>query len=245
MSDELLNKVESLKLLLVSHATGGRADDGEYKSLRHELRAIPRVAKLMPGFVAVCRNLSEFWSFIQPKFARYAQRREYLRTEFDQLLTMLEAESPAPSDAGITATVEAVSSSFVQEAWQKALERRTTDAEGAITAARTLLESVCKHILDSSGLAYSDGAELPTLYSLTSKQLNLSPSQHSEQLFRQILGGCQTVVEGLGAMRNRYSDAHGKGARGTKPVPRHAELAVNLSGTMAMFMLQTWEARKK
>lgn len=245
MNDELLNKVESLKLLLVSHATGGRADDGEYRSLRQELRAIPRVAKLMPGFVGVCRNLPEFWSFIQPKFAKYAQRREYLRTEFDPLLTMLETELPAPSDEGITSAIETVSSSFVQEAWHKSLARRSTDADGAITAARTLLESVCKHILDSSGVTYEDNAELPTLYTLTAKQLNLSPSQHSEQLFKQILGGCQTVVEGLGAMRNRYSDAHGKGAKGTKPAPRHAELAVNLSGTMAMFLLQTWEARKK
>jgi len=41
------------------------------------------------------------------------------------------------------------------------------------------------------------------------------------------------------------ADAHGKGAAGTKPAPRHAELAVNLSGTMATFLLQTWEARKK
>ena len=54
-----------------------------------------------------------------------------------------------------------------------------------------------------------------------------------------------SVVEGVGALRNRHSDAHGKGASGTKPAPRHAELAVNLSGTMATFLLQTWEARKK
>jgi hypothetical protein len=64
-------------------------------------------------------------------------------------------------------------------------------------------------------------------------------------LFKQILGGCQTVVEGLGAMRNRHSDAHGKGISGIKPAARHAELAVNLSGTMATFLLQTWEAKKK
>ncbi len=33
------------------------------------------------------------------------------------------------------------------------MERRATDPEGAITAARTLLETVCKHILDEQGLA--------------------------------------------------------------------------------------------
>ena len=245
MNDELINKVESLKLMLVSHATGSGADTTEYKGLRQELMAIPRVAKLLPRFVHVCRDPGEYWSFIKAKFNTYAERREYLRNEFNPLLTTLETESRTPSDAPITATVKSVSSAYIQETWHKALERRATDPEGAITAARTLLESVCKHILDAAGATYDDSADLPKLYSQTAKQLNLSPSQHTEQLFKQILGGCQTVVEGVGALRNRHSDAHGKGTSGTKPAPRHAELAVNLSGTMATFLLQTWEARKK
>ena len=143
MNDELISKVESLKIMLVSHATGGSGDNAEYKTLRHELLVIPRIAKMLPRFVHVCRELSEFWSFIKPKFGTYAERRDYLRNEFDQLLTMLESESRTPSDAAITAMVQAVSSTYIQEAWHKALERRATDAEGAITAARTLLESVC------------------------------------------------------------------------------------------------------
>jgi len=44
------------------------------------------------------------------------------------------------------------------------LERRATDPEGAITAARTLLETVCKHILDEKGEPYEDGIPLPKLY---------------------------------------------------------------------------------
>lgn len=244
MNNILINKVESLKLMLVSRATGGEGDDAQYKNLRREMIAMPRIAKLLPQPVHVCRDLSEFWGFIKPKFDKYVDRREYLRTEFDPLLKMLESEFRAPSDKAISATI-AVSSIYIQEAWQKALERRAIDAEGAITAARTLLESVCKHVLDSAGEPYDDTTDLPKLYAITSKQLNLSPSQHTEQLFKQILGGCQTVVEGLGAMRNRHSDAHGKGSAGTKPAARHAELAVNLAGAMATFLLQTWETRRK
>lgn len=245
MNKVLINSVELLKLLLVSRATGGIGDDNEYKDLRRELTASARIEKMLPRCVHVCRDLSEFWDFIKPKFGTYAERREYLRKEFDPLLTMLETEFHTPSDAAISATVLAVNSAFVQEAWHKALERRRSDPEGAITAARTLLESVCKHILDVAGATYDDSADLPKLYTLTAKQLKLSPSQHTEQLFKQILGGCQTVVEGLGSLRNRHSDAHGKGVSGTKPLLRHAELAVNLSGTMATFLLQTWESRKE
>ncbi len=51
--------------------------------------------------------------------------------------------------------------------------------------------------------------------------------------------------EGLGSMRNKLSDSHGKGASQPKPKTRHAELAVNLAGTMANFLIQTFEEYKK
>ncbi|WP_267905856.1 abortive infection family protein [Halomonas sp. A40-4] len=38
-------------------------------------------------------------------------------------------------------------------------------------------------------------------------------------------------------------NAHGKVPRPAKPKPRHAELAVNLAGTMAAFLIATLEAR--
>jgi len=52
------------------------------------------------------------------------------------------------------------------------------------------------------------------------------------------------VVEGFGALRNKLSDPHGKGPKGAKPDTRHADLAVNLAGSMAMFLIETWEHRK-
>jgi hypothetical protein len=104
---------------------------------------------------------------------------------------------------------------------------------------------VCKHILDESGIAYDDGADLPKLYKQTAETLKLAPSQHTEQVFRQILGSCTAIVDGLGSLRNRLSDAHGKGKIGKKPSPRHADLAVNLSGALATYLLATWEARNE
>jgi hypothetical protein len=241
-----LEKAEMLKNIVTNCAVGGARDDSrDYGTIRMLFLPDPKISEKLPRFIKTCRNLPEIWSFIRPKFAHYHERREFIREEFDPLLAMLETEARSPSDVSISETVQNVSSTHIQEVWKKALERRTTDPEGAITAARTLLESVCKHILDTKSVPYDDSADLPKLYTLTSKQLNLSPSQHTEQLFKQILGGCQTVVEGLGALRNRHSDAHGKGMAATRPAARHAELAVNLAGTMATFLLQTWESRKE
>lgn len=245
MSNELMTAVESLKNMLVSRATGGYSEDPEYRQLRRRLMGHPHIKAKLPRFVETCRTLDEFWGYIKPQFQHYAERREFLRQEFHPLLSMLEAEGRMPCDEGMSAVLAEVNSEYVQESWRKALERRGSDPEGAITAARTLLECVCKHVLDEASICYDSKDDLPKLYRKAAENLNLAPSQHTKQLFKQILGGCQAVVEGLGALRNQFSDAHGKGRTGVNPDPRHAELAVNLAGTVATFLIQTKETRRK
>jgi hypothetical protein len=148
-----------------------------------------------------------------------------------------------PADEIISKVLISFDESGVHDAWQKALDRRSTDPEGAITAAKTLLETVCKHIIDEAGGSYGDSDDLPKLYNNAAEQLNLAPSQHSETVFRAILGNCQSVVGNLAGLRNKLGDSHGQDKRHVKPQARHAELAVNLAGSMAMFLVSTWSSR--
>ncbi len=168
-----------------------------------------------------------------------------MRAGFEPVLSKLETEVfgyTIDSDLAVPADL---TSNYVRDAWHKAIDRKARDPEGAITAARTLLETVCKHILDDMGATYVDKDDLPRLYSLVATEINLAPSQHEEKVFKQILGGCQAVAEGLGSLRNRLGDAHGKGRIQARPSPRHAELAVNLARTMTTFLMATWEARQQ
>jgi hypothetical protein len=144
-------------------------------------------------------------------------------------------------DEQISAALAKVDSEHVQKAWNKALVRKNTDPDGAITAARTLVESVCKHVLDNAGVQYPTEADLPKLYFLAAEQLQLAPSQYSDKVVRQILGNCQAVVNGIAALRNELGDAHGKGTTEVSPDAAHAELAVNLAGTIATFLISRWE----
>jgi hypothetical protein len=239
---ELLEKVEALQNLLVSYATGGSGDDLEYRVLREELIADKSITEVLPQFVRTCRDMRQFWAHIS-RFKHYHERRQYLWDEFRPLLERLENQSQ-PGEDEVSQTLVRFDQDSVHAVWTRALERRNTDPEGAITLARTLLETVCKHILDATGVQYEDDADLPRLYRLTAKQLNLAPDQHTEQVFRQILGGCSAVVEGLGAVRNRLSDSHGRGRTGAKPSARHAQLAVNLAGAMATFVVESYNSRE-
>ncbi|MCM2501970.1 abortive infection family protein [Neorhizobium galegae] len=153
--------------------------------------------------------------------------------------------SGSPSDVGITAALAEFDPETVQPRWTQALERRDTDPEGAITLARTLLEDVCKWILHEAGEAWEEKDDLPVLYRKLAKVLKLAPDDHTEAVFKAILGSCQNIVESLGSLRNRLSDAHSPGPKRVKPAARHAQLSVNLSGTMATFLVSTWQARKE
>jgi len=95
----------------------------------------------------------------------------------------------------------------------------------------------------SQGL-YSDNEDLSKLYALVAERLSLAPSQHTETTFKAILGNCQSVVKQPRYPEEQDRDAHGKGAKAVRPLPRHAQLAVNLAGTMATFLVETWQARR-
>lgn len=150
----------------------------------------------------------------------------------------------SPADAAISTALERFGPEQIHGRWTAALDRRSTDPAGAITLARTLLEDVCRWLLEELDEHAANQDDLPALYRKLAKALKLAPDDHSEQVFKQILGSCQQVVEQLGALRNKLGDAHGGGRRQARPAARHAELAVNLAGSMATFLVATWEARK-
>lgn len=242
--NDLIEQVECFRALLTAFATGGAVDQTtatNYESFRKILMASVESPRL-PGFVKRCRTLGDFWTFIKPRVRTYQERREFLLEEFNPLLTFLEGDSqePTPEAEPILSKLD---SEHVRTAFTNATNRVASDPAGAMTAARTLVETVCKHILDDAGIAYDDAADLPKLYKLVARSMHLAPDQHTEEVFKQVLGGCTSVVEGLGALRSKLGDAHGKGRKAARPSARHAALVVNLASAMCVFLVETWVAR--
>lgn len=237
-----LERAEYLQSMLFARSTGGEADDNHYIKIRSKLLASPNLESLIPRWLKTSRNLDQFWQFIKNKFPTYQERRAFLNEELNPLIEFLEGKQTLPAAKTIDDVLSKFDANGIHYAWQKALERKLLDPEGAITISRSILESVCKHILHGKSVEFNEtNIDLPELYKLTAKELNLSPEQHSEQIFKQILGGCSGIVNGLGSLRNKYGDAHGTGPAPIKPKPRHAELAVNLAGSMALFLISTYE----
>lgn len=134
---------------------------------------------------------------------------------------------------------------YIHKEWEKAISRKVSDPEGAITIARTMIESVLKFILTQQDIEINDNIELSELYKKVAKSLNLAPEQHQEKIFQQILGGANGIISGLGSLRNKLGDSHGTNGLKIKPQERHSELAVNLAGTMAIFLYKTFKEINK
>lgn len=242
---EQINKLNEFQLVeyfqdgVVARATGSDFDNQLYTTARNRLLSNKRLEKLLPDWLKTKRTIDQFWTFIKGRFSTYQERREYLWEEFALVLNYLEKKSISPLEESIV-----FDEAHIHFQWQKALERKQLEPEGAITSARTLIESILKYILDEQEIKYNDGAELPDLYKDVAKSLKLAPEQHQEQIFKQILGGSSGIVAGLGALRNKLGDAHGKSKNSVKPSERHSELAVNLAGAMAIFLFKTYKETK-
>ena len=239
----VVERAEMLANVLVDRATGGEEDEVAYRTLRQEFIDDPQTRPLLPQFIRTHRRLSSFWHYIKTAAPTYAERRTLIYEGFAQLIEYLETRDSAPIDE-IASKAFMSAAGGVSTVWTKALDRRDSDPEGAITLARTLLEAVIKHVLDECGEPYTDKEDLPKLYRGAAKALNLAPDQHAEEAIRAILGGAMNLVNGIGTLRNRLSDSHSRGKRRpVKPSPRHAKLAVNTAGAMAMFLIETLDER--
>ena len=243
---DVLERVRMLEGILIEAATGGSDDTEIYEYLRRELMANSSLRKRLPTFVRTYRNLGSFWPFIKEEDGTYAGRRKIIGEAFTPIFDYLEGFSASPMDEAATNQLLSFDPVGVHDVWMKALERRESDPEGAITIARTLLETVTKRILDEHGTTYTDKEDLPKLYNMAAKNLNLAPNQHSQEAIKSILGGAMTMVNGLGTLRNKLSDSHGRGGKKpVKPSERHANLAVNTAGAIATFLVETHLARIK
>jgi len=242
--DDLFECAILLKNNIISLTTKGGSEP-EYKLARKKLMGDPASKRLLPDFVRFSNDADSVraaLSGVASGDGSWALRRGHVSETFAPLLTFLESGGGA-ADTTITDGLDAYDAPAVQAFWAKALGRRTTDPDGAVTAASTLLEEVCKHIIEDNGGEWDRKWNMPKLYAEAATVLKLAPSQHQEEVFKTILGNCQSVVQSIGSLRNKGGDAHAGGRSRVAFKPRHAALTVNLAGSMALFLIETWQAR--
>lgn len=123
----------------------------------------------------------------------------------------------------------------VQRLWTKAKARAIDDPDGAITASKTMLESLCKLILDDLGGTYTNKDDFPLLYRKAVVLLEVSENSQTEPEYRKIMGSCSQIISSISCIRNRESDSHA-----TLKIADaiQAKFIVNLAGSVAVFLTE-------
>jgi hypothetical protein len=130
--------------------------------------------------------------------------------------------------------------------YERAYKTLESDPGAAVTAACAILESVCKSYLEAEGQQQPGKQVLGQLWGVVADHLGLAPKALADNDLKRILQGLYSVADGVAGLRTHAGSAHGQspGSR-YRLAPRHARLAVHAAHTMAMFVLETWEARKQ
>jgi hypothetical protein len=162
-------------------------------------------------------------------------------------LTVLATGSVATESFGTA--VSALDYASVEADLQRALDQAESDPEDAITSACSIVESVCKCLLDDMGREYPSKQDIRGLVTEVSKHLNLSPGRDDlppewAADIKQILSGLASVTGGIGALRTHAGDAHGRGKRNVPVDSRVARLAIHAASTVSLFFIETWNRLK-
>jgi Abortive infection C-terminus len=134
----------------------------------------------------------------------------------------------------------------VQAEIARAIANCESDPEDAVTAACSLIESVCRSILVERGVSLPNKKDVGTLVRAVQSELSLSPSRDDLPAdvandARQVLSGLTSVAMGIGALRTHVGDAHGREKGYGRIDARIARFALNSGCALALFLIETWE----
>lgn len=116
---------------------------------------------------------------------------------------------------------------------------KSGDFDGAITNARTMVETIIKYILSKNNKEYEYKGDIVDGYKEIKGLLKLNPSEPKyPDYIKKMLSGLISIVDGLAETRNKMSDSH---ARRQKPEKHHAKLAVNSAKTLSEFLIDSFK----
>lgn len=155
------------------------------------------------------------------------------------------ASGAAPQIASLRDVLRSRDLAALELEFRRALETLDADPPAAVTAASSILESLFKVLLEEEKITFPPKETIKRLWTLVQQRLGLSPASVADDDLKRVLSGLTSIVDGVGALRTHAGSAHGHGNRGYILLPRHAKLAVHSAHTLCLFVLETWDSRRK
>ena len=120
----------------------------------------------------------------------------------------------------------------------------------AISAAKSLIEATCKHVLEALGTSYEEKSGIPVLVKSAQKALKahpdtIAPTAKGRDTIVRVLSNLSQVAIGIAELRNEYGTDHGRTRPSSGLGLRHAHLAAGAAHTYCYFLLETLADRQR
>ncbi len=133
----------------------------------------------------------------------------------------------------------------IEAEFHRALANVNSEPREAVSAACNILESIFKVYIADEGLDPPQKQDLQNVWKVVRNNLGFDPSSIEDDDLKKILSGIFSIVDGIGAFRTHASSAHGQGRKLYNIKPRHARLAIHSAHTFALFVLETWDEKRR
>jgi hypothetical protein len=108
--------------------------------------------------------------------------------------------APRCRDRSLAQRIEAEGIPAIEVEYERAYKAIESDPGAAVTAACTILESVCKSYLEGQGHAMPSKQVLGTLWPQVASHLGLSPKDVADDDLKRILQGLYSIGDGVAAL---------------------------------------------
>jgi hypothetical protein len=170
-----------------------------------------------------------------PPLSQHPMPKEEVRK--DLLVHLMQGDGRSP----LGVSLSELTLHGLRNQWFTAASRLPESPASAITAARALLETTCKTILQELGESPDRSGDLSNLYKQTRIHLGIDPTCGLSQAVHQIINGLTQVVEGAAAISNAAGDRHGLVGGERINELSVASLCVHAAGSVALFLTRTYK----
>lgn len=166
----------------------------------------------------------------EEKPCRYGYPLEPLRIELREQLHVFISPDP------IGLKFSQIQETAFREDWATCTTRLQHDPASAITAARTLIETLLKTIISERGQQPDNSGDLGRLMRQAQDSVGFDRAQ--DQPTHQIINGLVNIINGIATISNRAGDRHGLVAGQSIDDPGLAQLCVHAAGTVGIAFIE-------
>ena len=162
-----------------------------------------------------------------------------------QLNGIVLRSGTSPSSRTLAEILKSGDLSAVDKEFERALSSVESDPPAGLTAASSIIEALCKTYIEDRVLQLPTKQTIMNLWKVVKSDLNLDPSSVVSNDLKQIFSGLITLIDGIGSLRTHAGSAHGRSPSTLEITSKEARLSIHAAHTLAVYVIEVWQERKK